>query len=149
MDNSFVWSMINERVAEQIIYSNLAGATFSDRIWNNKFKLKELLEKSVVDTVISGKSKDTAVKEIRQRFGVGFNDADRIVRTETQRVINEGQRQTYKDRGYTQVNWLVADDERLCSECMAIGQNSPYGIDEVPAIAHPNCRCTIIPVVEY
>jgi SPP1 gp7 family putative phage head morphogenesis protein len=128
--------------------ANFKGANFSDRIWTSKVELSRQLEKSIVDTVVAGRSKDQAVKKLQERFGVGFNDADRLIRTETQRVLNEAQRQTYKDRGYDMVEWLVADDERLCDECMAIGEGGPYPIDEVPPVAHPNCRCTIIPIIE-
>ncbi len=140
------WTILNENMAKQIVNANFKGANFSERIWNNKSKLREHIEKGVIDSVISGQSKDKAVREIKRSFGVGFNDADRIVRTETQRVLNDGQRQTYKDRGYSQVEWLVADDERLCEECMAI-DGKIFNIDEVPAVLHPRCRCTFIPVL--
>lgn len=142
------WTIINENMAKQIVNANFKGANFSERIWNNKSKLREQIEKSVIDSVIGGQSKDRAVKDIKNKFGVGFNDADRIVRTETQRVLNDGQRQTYKDRGYSQVEWLVADDERLCDECMGMLDGNPYNIDEVPSVLHPNCRCTFIPILD-
>jgi SPP1 gp7 family putative phage head morphogenesis protein len=141
------WTILNENMAKQIVNADFKGANFSERIWNNKSKLREHIEKGVIDSVISGQSKDKAVREIKRSFGVGFNDADRIVRTETQRVLNDGQRQTYKDRGYSQVEWLVADDERLCNECMEI-DGVIFNIDEVPAVLHPRCRCTFIPVLD-
>lgn len=147
MGGNTSWSILNEHNARQTVMANFKGANYSDRIWNNKAELSKLLEKSITDSVIAGRSKDKAVADVMKRFGVGFNDADRLIRTETQRVLNEAQRQTYKDRGYNMVNWLVADDERLCDECMGIGADGPYPIDEVPAVAHPNCRCTIIPVL--
>jgi SPP1 gp7 family putative phage head morphogenesis protein len=143
----FTWSLLDENTAKQIVYANFKGANFSQRIWENKSKLRQQIEKSVIDSVVVGNSKDRAVKEIRQRFGVGFNDADRIVRTEVQRVLNDGQRQTYKDRGYSQVKWLVADDDRLCDECEPL-DNKIYEIDDAPSVVHPNCRCTFIPVLD-
>jgi SPP1 gp7 family putative phage head morphogenesis protein len=143
----FTWTFLNEHNAKQIVYANFKGANFSQRIWENKSRLRAQIEKSVIDSVVVGNSKDRAVKEIRQRFGVGFNDADRIVRTEVQRVLNDGQRQTYKDRGYSQVKWITADDDRLCDECEPL-DNKVFDIDDAPSVVHPNCRCTFIPVLD-
>lgn len=148
IEPSSTWTILNEHNARQIVGANFKGATYSERIWNNKSKLKQSLEKALVDSVISGKSKDRAVIEFQKKFDVGFREADRIIRTEVQRTLNEGQRQVYKDRGYSQVDWLVADDDRLCDECRAMPDKNPYNIDEVPPILHPNCRCTFIPVLE-
>lgn len=143
----FTWTILNEQMAKEIVFANFKGANFSSRIWDNKSKLRAQIEKSVIDSVVVGNSKDRAVKEIRQRFGVGFNDADRIVRTETQRVLNDGQRQTYKDRGYTQVKWLTVNDDRYCDECMDMDGHI-FEIDNAPSVVHPNCRCTFIPVLD-
>lgn len=143
----FTWTILNEQMAKEIVYANFKGANFSERIWNNKSKLRAQIEKSVIDSVIVGNSKDRAVKEIRNKFGVGFNDADRIVRTEVQRVLNDGQRQTYKDRGYTRVEWHVADDDRLCDECEPL-DGKIFDIEDAPSVIHPSCRCTFVPVLD-
>lgn len=148
MDPNFSWTILNEHNAKQILIADFKGANFSDRIWLNKSKLSQRLEKALVETVVSGNSKDRAVIEFQKRFNVGFREADRIIRTEVQRALNEGQRQTYRDRGYTELNWIVADDDRLCEECSAMPEGNPYNIDEVPAVLHPNCRCTVIPVLQ-
>ncbi|NYB73402.1 minor capsid protein [Sedimentibacter hydroxybenzoicus DSM 7310] len=142
-----IWSLLDEHTAKQIVYANFKGANFSNRIWDNKSKLRAQLEKSVIDSVIVGNSKDEAVKDIRRCMGAGFNDADRIVRTEVQRALNDGQRQAYKDRGYTQVRWLTGDDDRLCDECSAM-DGKLFDINEAPGVAHPRCRCTFIPVLD-
>lgn len=141
------WTILNESIAKEIVNANFKGAKYSDRIWTNKTKLKEQLEKHIVDTVIAGQSKDKAVKAIVDRFGVSFSDSDRIVRTETMRVLNDSQKQSYIDRGYTQVEWLVEDDDRLCDECSPL-DGKIFDINTAPSIIHPNCRCTCIPVLK-
>jgi SPP1 gp7 family putative phage head morphogenesis protein len=141
------WTILNENFAKEVVNANFKGAKYSDRIWDNKSKLKQQLEKNIVDTVISGESKDKAVKAIIDRFGVAFSDSDRIVRTETMRVLNDGQKQSYKDNGYTKVEWLVEDDDRLCDECSPL-DGKIFDINAVPSLIHPNCRCTFIAVIE-
>ncbi len=141
------WTILNENFAKEIVNANFKGAKYSSRIWDNKSKLKQHIEKNIVDTVIAGKSKDIAVSKIIDSFNVGFNDADRIVRTETMRVLNDGQKQTYIDRGYTHVEWLVEDDDRLCDECSPLS-GKIFDINAVPTLIHPRCRCTFVPVLD-
>ncbi len=141
------WTILNENFAKELVNSNFKDAKFSDRIWNNKSKLKQHIEKNIVDTVIAGQSKDRAVSKIMESFNVGFNDANRIVRTETMRTLNAGQQQSYIDNGYTRVEWLVEDDDRLCDECEPLAGRI-FDINDVPSIVHPGCRCTFIPVLD-
>ena len=140
------WTILNDNFAKEIVNANFKGADLSNRIWTNKSKLKQQLEKSIVDTVIVGKSKDIVVKNIIDRFGVSFSDADRLVRTETMRVLNDGQKESYINKGYTQVEWLVEDDDRLCEECSPL-DGKIFDINTVPSLIHPRCRCTFIPLL--
>lgn len=141
------WTVINENAAKEVINANFKGANFSDRIWTNKAALGKQLEKHITDTVIAGLSKDRAVSVISERFNVGFSDADRIIRTETMRTLNAGQQQSYIDKGYSKVEWLIEDDDRLCDECQPL-DGKIFDIHSVPSIVHPNCRCSFIPVIE-
>ncbi|MEL7646986.1 MAG: minor capsid protein [Sedimentibacter sp.] len=147
LDIAADWTILNENIAKEVVNANFKGAKYSDRIWTNKAKLKQQIEKSIVDTVIAGQSKDKAVISITNNFGVAFSDADRLVRTETMRVLNDGQKQSYLNNGYSKVEWLVEDDDRLCDECSPL-DGKIFDINAVPSIVHPNCRCTFIPVIE-
>lgn len=145
--NNKSWSIINEQNAKEIVNGNFKGANFSQRIWTNTQKLKTQLEKSVIDSVTVGRSKDAAVKDMINRFDVSFNDADRLIRTEVQRVLNDGQKAAYKARGYTQIKWIVTKDDRLCKECMSYDRMI-FDINGAPSVIHPRCRCTCIPVID-
>ncbi len=146
------WSILNENTAKEIVNANFKGAVYSDRIWDNKTKLKQQLEKSIVDTVIAGESKDKAVKIIAERFGVAFSDSDRLVRTETMRVLNSSQKQSYIDNNYTHYEFLAEIDDRTSDICEGLNGKIFAFADAVegenfPPL-HPNCRSTIIPVIE-
>lgn len=146
------WTVMNDRMAEAIVTANFKGAKFSNRIWSNKDELRDKIEKVVIDNVIAGRNKDIGVRDIKERFSVGFSDADRIVRTETMRVLNEGQRQTYEDIGYTHYEFLAELDNRTSDECEDLDgdifefANAEVGTNFPPM--HPNCRSTVIPIVD-
>lgn len=146
------WTILNDKMAKEIVFANFKGAEFSERIWKNKDDLRKQIEKSVIDNVIGGQSKDRAVEDIQERFGVGFNDADRIIRTETQRVLNEGQKQSYISNGYTQYEYLAEIDDRTSDICEDLDGDIFDFADAIVGVnfppMHPNCRSTIIPIID-
>ena len=69
-----------------------------------------------------------------------------IARTETLRVYNESSRQQYISSGivssYTRI---AAHDRRTCLHCIVL-EGTVYPTNELMP-SHPNCRCTLIPIV--
>jgi len=97
-----------------------------------------------------------------------------IARTETLRASNYGTLQAYRQSGVVVgKEWLVALDERTCEFCLAMEQkysqknlnesffdkgekliglsggvlNLDYDDVEAPPL-HPNCRCTVVPILK-
>jgi SPP1 gp7 family putative phage head morphogenesis protein len=129
--------------------------TFSQRIWDNVGKLTETLNEQFISIIASGK-KTTELKNILQeRFGVSYSRANTLVRTELAHVQTVAAKQRYEDYGLKYYEILGNNDDScgnhsvdchkmdgkkfLYSE-MVIGKNAPP--------FHPNCKCSIIPVVE-
>lgn len=128
------------------------GEHWSDRIWKHKSALQSRIEKGLLDSIIRGVPKDELVKELNKAFNVGFYCSDRIARTELTYVQNKAAIDRYKSNGVDKYKYLAAIDDRtsaictemngkefLLSEC-TIGTNAPP--------LHPNCRCTIIPIID-
>lgn len=150
LGQSVKWGLQNTYIMEEVVNANLKGANFSKRIWNNRSSLLQTLEKNIQDVVASGQSKDKAIKSIMGIEKASFRNADRLVRTETMRVINDGQKQSFTANGYTHGYYIYSDDDRNCEECERISKESrrnPLLLDSMEAVHHPNCRCTIRPVV--
>ena len=88
---------------------------------------------------------------IMDRFGVGYRAAECLMRTETSYVQNQTAAKSYEDAGCTDYEILTASDRRTCSRCAAQnGKRYPFTAmqpgENAPPF-HPNCRCTILPVV--
>lgn len=142
------FSLINETLIKQLIATPWSEKHYSQAVWDNKSKMLEILKKGLTESIVLGKSKDKAVKDIMDKCHVGFNDADRLVRTELMHTINCGQKQKYKDNGYTQIQVIAYEDDRTCERCESMnGQIFP--ISEDPCPVHSRCRCTIIPVIDW
>lgn len=52
-----------------------------------------------------------------------------------------------RDAGVQRVQWLTADDEKVCAKCAELdGKN--FRIDDVPPKPHWRCRCRLKPIYE-
>lgn len=128
-----------------------SGRNYSARIWRNTDHLAQMLEDEIEAAFLSGKSVRRMANVIMDRFGVGYRAAECLMRTETSYVQNQTAAQSYRDAGCTDYEILTASDRRTCRRCaaqngrrylfteMQAGENAPP--------FHPNCRCTILPVV--
>ena len=143
---------IDKKKVEQVINEYWAGnENFSSRIWKNKALLNESLKNSLVDVVALGESHDKVAMSVMKDFGVSYNNAIRLARTEITRVQNESTIQRYKDSGITQYEVVVAADERTCDICSSL-EGKKYYVDEVDLGVncppfHPNCRCALLAVI--
>lgn len=146
---SFV--MLNENQIQEIVNTSFKGKNFSKRIWANRENLSKSIQKNIQNIVAIGMNKDSAIKEIIDIHNSSFFNADRLVRTETMRCLNSGTLETYKARGRTHGYYIYALDRRTCPNCIDIAERtkaSPLPLDELEPVHHPNCRCTILPVVD-
>lgn len=83
-----------------------------------------------------------------------LGDAERaltIATTEMNRAMSAASTDSYKEFGVDQVEWLTADPCDECAEnedagAIPLGDEFPTGDTEPPA--HPNCRCSIAPVID-
>lgn len=144
------FSEISTEVAEQMVNSVWVtdGKRWSDRVWNNTARLKAELNKGLIDCVTTGKPTSVLKQNLVDRFGVAYNRADSIVRTEYSHIQNEAARKRYRDSGVKLVEVWADPDERTCDICGKLHEKKFDVNGVVPVPAHPRCRCRIIPVVE-
>lgn len=139
---------LNKRAIDQMIMRPWQGGNFSDRVWKNKRLLANQLNDKLRNGIIQGKSPFQIANNLSERMQVGRYQAQRLVRTEYMHVLNQGQIEGYKAKGYTKLKWHASKDERTCEICGEHHGNE-YEIDEAPHLpAHPGCRCTFVPVID-
>lgn len=128
-----------------------SGRNYSARIWRNTDHLAQMLEDEIEAAFLSGKSVRRMANVIMDRFGVGYRAAECLMRTETSYVQNQTAAKSYEDAGCTEYEILTASDRRTCRRCAAQnGKRYPFTAMQAGENAppfHPNCRCTILPVV--
>ena len=139
------FTIVDKKQANTIINTKFYGEHFSDRVWANTRDIAKRIKNDVISACVKGTGRDTLVKNIMNDFDVAYYKADRIVRTETMRVANQSSLQKYKEFGAKKVKWITSSN--ACDICKKLN-GKLFDIDTVQPIAHPNCKCTQIPVIE-
>ena len=114
------------------------------------------LQNILSNAVSEGMSIPKASKEVAKLFDNFGYRSDRIARTEIIRASNFASEESFKESGVVEgKEWLATLDERtgdldaaLDGSVAKLGKDFHAGGESVPyPPLHPNCRCTIIPVI--
>ena len=124
---------------------------WSQRIWKHQDQLINSLSATLIDATTRGVNPDKLVERVMGDFGVGFREAQRLVITECSYIMNQSALDGYAAAGIDEYIFL-GDQAGACEECKELnGQRFRLtaGIvgENLPPI-HPNCRCSIIGVIE-
>ena len=137
------------------------GFDLSQRIWRNRSLLMQKLEDSLFDFVSRGQTTAQLVTDlIADQLGLpiseltnvldddfreAYNNARRLVRTETARVQTRATQDRYREAGFTK--WRVIAEPDCCEVCADLAEQV-FDIDQVVIPAHPNCRCAMAAITE-
>lgn len=146
------FSTLNQKTIEKILESKFEGSNYSERIWKNTDILANSLQDILARAVATGQSPEKTIMEIMERFNVGYSNASRLVRTETNYFENKAELESYRELGIKKFKFLATLDERTSDICRSMDgkefsvKNAMQG-ENVPPL-HPYCRSTIVPVVD-
>lgn len=141
-----------KHLVEQALLKSWFGGNYSDRIWNNKDKLQERLEKVLIPGFLQGKDEKVLAREIRDEFKTSNYEAMRLVRTESAYFYGQSTLDSYKARGIKRYKITAKLDLRTSRKCKGLDGNiyqvkdAEVGINYPPF--HPFCRTTTVPVYE-
>lgn len=146
---------LRDKKLYKILEQPWSGANYSANIWNNRDKLAGIAQNEITKGIYQGKSAKKISKNISERLDASMKDIERVVRTESKHARNEASAQAYIDMGY---EWYMfsshtegKSSNRTCERCKKINEEK-YRFDKrvvgenFPPL-HPNCRCTIIPIM--
>lgn len=142
-----------ENLAKRVVDAEYRNVLFSDNIWANQNELQHELDTLIRRSILRGENPKRSRARLRQVLNDQFGDsgggakfkADRIAITETARVQNQAQVESFKRGGYDQYLWIAEVDENTCEVCGAKDGNV-YNLDDTNAPkppVHPFCRCVL------
>lgn len=108
----------------------------------------------MTDIITDGLQAGSSIPQIRKQILDKFTDytkvqAERITRTEVLRTSNAAALDAWRDSGVVVgKQWLIAGAIDVCVDYdgQVVGINEEFSDGDPPL--HPNCRCTLLPVIE-
>jgi SPP1 gp7 family putative phage head morphogenesis protein len=141
---------LNTTAIEKVIQTAWLGENYSDRIYNDKVKLVRTLETELTQSFIRGDSGQNTAKRLYKRLDISYNNAIRLVRTESNHISNEAQAEGYiASRLLSEYEYLATLDFRTSHICQILDgmifklAERQVGVNYPPML--PNCRSTTIP----
>lgn len=143
--------MIPNAVEDAIRY-NWSGATFSDRIWHNKDNLIFNLKETINTGLIKGSTYHEMAEELSNKLNVSYDACRTLINTEVQAIQVRSTLNNYEQNGIDKYEVTSILDKKTCKGCKKhdgeiIDISDGVMGDNLPPY-HPNCRCTILPVIE-
>lgn len=145
-----LYGITDNELSLSIIDELLDGVKWSDRIWTHQAELRGDMYKLMKKVLLQNENLTAYNKELRNKFNVNRNQADRILRTEGARVAGLQQSHNVKVSGYDKMEWIASAG--ACDYCRPLDGKvfpaSRFGDGEYVIPKHPNCRCSVAAVAE-
>lgn len=144
------FNTIASKKMKQLLMSDWSGANWSNRLWKDREKVGKKLTEILEKGVVQGTSLQKMSRELRDVTGQSFNNAFRLIRTETShidgQVTLEGYKQAGKELGLEYYEYDAFLDSRTSELCRNLDKkrfkvsDAEVGVNYPPM--HPNCRST-------
>lgn len=158
-------AFLDKNYIRQLIYKEVAGATFSARLYKERDKLAAATKQALLDATRDGKGYGHAAKAVEEATEASYKQALRIMRTEGGRARSEATQKSYvnaEKNGVTlEKQWIATLDKKTRRAHGELdGQRVPvkgkfkmdgHSADGPRLFKYPaldiNCRCSTISVV--
>lgn len=144
----------NLTTIELAIKEPYLGENFSTRLYTHKKRLSNALRTELTSQFILGTSYAETAINLAKKVGTSYNNAVRLVRTESTTILNRSTMQFYKDSQLVEKYRYVATlDSRTSEICIGLDgkifnvKDAEVGVN-LPAM-HANCRSTTVPEFDY
>lgn len=122
------------------------GRSIADRIIRNDAWLAERVKSDILNAAHANLSPEELEKILKKDFQMAFNQTERLIRTEAAHTETAAAVKAYKEHGITHGRWVAHPD--CCDHCQDNnGLIRPLDELESEVPAHPNCLCSIEPVI--
>lgn len=144
----FNFKLLSRGNIEKVLNSKWHGSNYSQRLWKNTDKLARAVKKEIMMNLLTGKPVKDMSEAIDKKFGAGYNEARRLIRTESSFVCNQMQLLSYGNCGIEKYIYVAVLDLKTSLVCRSLDKkvfpvkNATPGRNYPPM--HPWCRSTTI-----
>lgn len=114
------FAMIDNDLIKDILAYPWSGKNYSQRLWNNRTKLKEVLKEEITQMVIQGRGSREVSKAISKRLDADLSNCMRLIHTEHAYFMNKASEMAYNDLGVEEYQYLATLDNRTSEKCQEL-----------------------------
>ena len=146
----------HDRAAEMVGMKWVGGELIQNPAaeWQITEGTREMIRAQVVEAMQNGDSAQELAGRLKESHAFSNTRARTIARTETAMADNMGNLIGWEETGLVAgKRWITAEDDKVSEICNTNGKMGVIGIHEhfahggMTPPAHPNCRCTVVPVL--
>lgn len=145
------FTMLDENRINKVINKPWAvdGKNFSDRIWTNKQKLVQELNKTLTQNIILGQDPQKAIDKIAKSMNVSKSVAGRLVMTEQAAFASAAQKDCFDELEVEQYEIVATLDSHTSEICQdmdgEVFKMSDWEVGVTAPPFHVYCRTTTVP----
>lgn len=152
MEVSIPYESVVRGSIERITKLRWNGQNYSDRIWKDKARLIDAMNKIIPRSIAQGLNPRDVGDLLAKELNVSKNAGRTLARTEMNRICNQAALNAYKAIGIKKYKFVATLDMRTSEICRGmdgfIGLVSQAVEDINYPPMHPNCRSTTVPYFE-
>lgn len=114
------FSKINNDLVKELLAYKWSGNDYSSRIWNNRTKLKNVLEEEMTKMIIRGSGSREVAKAVSKRLDADLSNCVRLVQTEHSYFLNKASELSYIETGVDEYMYLATLDSRTSQTCQSL-----------------------------
>lgn len=146
----------HDRAAEMVGMKRVGGELIQNPAaeWQITEGTREMIHAQVVEAMQNGDSVQELAGRLKESHAFSNTRARTIARTETAMADNMGNLIGWDETGLVAgKRWITAEDDKVSAICNTNGDMGVIGLHEhfahggMTPPAHPNCRCTVVPVL--
>lgn len=146
----------HDRAAEMVGMKWVGGELIQNPAaeWQITEGTREMIRAQVVEAMQNGDSVQELAGRLKESHAFSNTRARTIARTETAMADSMGNLIGWEETGLVAgKRWITAEDDKVSEICNTNGKMGVIGLHEhfahdgMTPPAHPNCRCTVVPVL--
>lgn len=143
------FAKVDQRGLDTALGTKLDGRNWSQRIYDDRTKLRQELQTKLSQSFIRGDSIDRTVKDVIERMNVSRSNAERLVQTESAFFVGQATMAGYKESGVVKRYEVLATlDSKTSSICRGM-DGKVFLLSEMEVNVnyppfHARCRTTTV-----
>ena len=137
---------LDDKRIESVLKKPWSGDNYSKLLWKDTDRLAQTVKEQILIQILTGKRDHEIAQGIAESFGKGYNEARRLIRTESAYVTNQMALEAYKDMGVDKYIYLAILDLRTSKICQELDKKTfkveDANVGENFPPMHPWCRST-------